>query len=182
MKTVYIGFGSNLGDSLQIIQESWSSLGTVPGIHLGKLSHPYRTEPVGMDSDNWFINAAGQLKTSLPPKGLLRCMHLVEEQFGRMRDPAVDGYQDRMLDLDLLLYDQDVLRGKIHVPHPSMQNRLFVLMPLCEIAADVNHPVLGKRMGDLLTALQDAEGDQVVEMTEWPADKRSFEQLGMDRS
>ena len=118
MKTVYIGLGSNLGDSIQVVQESWARLGTVPGICLGKLSHPYLTEPVGMDSDNWFVNAAGQLRTSLEPKKLLHCMHLIEEQFGRVRDFAVDGYQDRVLDLDLLLYDQDVLQGDVHVPHP----------------------------------------------------------------
>lgn len=181
MKTAYIGIGSNLGDSLQVVQESWARLGTVPGIRLEKLSHPYRTEPVGMDSHNWFVNAAGQLKTSLPPEELLRCMHTVEAQFGRMRDTAVDGYQDRVLDFDLLLYGQDVLRDDVHVPHPAMQDRLFVLLPLCEIAVDVHHPVLGKRMGDLLAALQDAGGSQVVEVTEWPADKGSFEQFEIDR-
>ncbi len=175
MKTIYIGLGSNLGDSLQVVQESWIRLGTVPGICLGKLSHPYLTEPVGMDSDNWFVNAVGQLQTSLAPRELLHCMHLIEEQFGRVRDSAADGYQDRVLDLDLLLYGQDVLQGDVHVPHPVMQNRLFVLLPLCEIAPDVQHPVVEKRMGDLLAALQAAGGHQVVKMTEWSADKGSTE-------
>jgi 2-amino-4-hydroxy-6-hydroxymethyldihydropteridine diphosphokinase len=175
VKTVYIGLGSNLGDSLQVVLESWARLGTVPGICLGKISHPYLTEPVGMDSDNWFVNAVGQLQTSLAPKELLHCMHLIEEQFGRARDSAVDGYQDRVLDLDLLLYGQDVLQGDVHVPHPVMQNRLFVLLPLCEIAPDVQHPVLEKRMGDLLAVLQAEGGHQVVKMTEWSADKESTE-------
>jgi len=175
VKTVYIGLGSNLGDSLQVVQESWARLGTVPEICLGKLSHPYLTEPVGMASDKWFVNAVGQLKTSLAPKELLHCMHLIEEQFGRVRDSAVDGYQDRVLDLDLLLYDQDVLQGDVHVPHPVMQNRLFVLLPLCEIAADIQHPVQEKRMGDLLADLQAEGGNQVVKMTEWSADKGNTE-------
>jgi len=172
VKTAYIGLGSNLGDSLQIILNGWVALGNIPGIHLGKLSHPYRTEPVGMVSDNWFINATGELKTTLPPGELLECLHRIEKKFGRRRDLAASGYQDRILDFDLLLYDQKVLqKDDLYVPHPRLHERFFVLLPLCEIAVDVLHPVLGKSMRVLLAALQSAEGNSMVEMIEWPSGK-----------
>lgn len=176
MKTAYIGLGSNLGNSIRVVQDGWAELASVPGIHLGRLSHPYLSEPVGLVSKNWFINAAGELKTSLSPGELLACLHRVENKFGRRRDPADVGYQDRILDFDLLLYGQTVHRdNNLHLPHPSLQDRLFVLLPLCEIAADVRHPVLDKTMGDLLTDLQSGEGNAVVEMTEWRAGKESDE-------
>lgn len=174
MKTAYIGLGSNLGDSLQIILDGWAMLGTIPGIHLGELSHPYRTEPVGMVSDNWFINAAGELRTSLPAPELLECLHRVERNSGRRRDPAFPDYRDRFLDFDLLLYDQKVLRkDNLHVPHPRLHERLFVLLPLSEIAFAVLHPLLDKSMGGLLAALQDTGENPVVEMMEWPSGKDS---------
>lgn len=172
MNIAYIGLGSNLGDSLQVVMDAWTTLGTVPGIRLGRLSPPYRAEPVGMTGENWFINAAGELLTVLSPQELLTCLHQIEEQFGRRRDSAVAGYQDRILDMDLLLYAQKVLRAKdLQIPHPAMQDRLFVLLPMCDIAADVLHPVLGKRMKDLLAVLQAAGENPVVEKTIWPVDK-----------
>jgi len=123
-----------------------------------------------MVSDNWFVNAAGELKTSLPPRELLRCLHQVEARFGRRRDPGAAGYRDRILDFDLLLYGREIVRNTdLHIPHPAMQDRLFVLLPLCEIAADVHHPVLGRSMRDLLAALQAEKENPVVEKTDWPA-------------
>ncbi|MCL7486949.1 MAG: 2-amino-4-hydroxy-6-hydroxymethyldihydropteridine diphosphokinase [Desulfobulbaceae bacterium] len=169
MKTAYIGIGSNLGDSLLIVQKAWAALGSMPGIRAGRLSHPYRTEPVDMVSDNWFINAAGELKTTLPPGDLLYSLHQVEAQFGRRRDSGGGGYRDRILDFDLLLYGREkVVKSDLHVPHPAMEKRLFVLLPLCEIAADVQHPVLGRSMAELLAVLQAEKENPVVEMLEWP--------------
>ncbi len=146
----------------------WKALGAVPGISLGQLSHPYRTEPVGMVSDNWFINAAGELKTSLAPLELLQCLHRLEKQFGRDRDMCEPGYLDRTLDFDLLLYGQHVQRDEvIQIPHPNLQERLFVLLPLSEIAVDVRHPISGKSVGELLTALQASGINQRVERIHW---------------
>lgn len=171
MTTAYIGLGSNLGDSLQVVLDAWATLGTVPGIHLGRLSPPYRSEPVDMVSDNWFINAAGEVTTTLPPGELLHCLHRIEEQAGRRRDSSAAGYRDRILDMDLLLYGQSVLRDTgLQIPHPAMQDRLFVLLPMCDIAAEVLHPVLGKNMRNLLVVLQAARENPVVEKTAWPED------------
>lgn len=169
LNTAYIGLGSNLGDSLQVVMDAWATLGTVHGIYLGRLSHPFQTEPVGMVSDKWFVNAAGELKTRLTPPELLHQLHRIEKMFGRKRDPAVSGYLDRILDLDLLLYDKVMLaENDVIIPHPSLQDRLFVLLPLAEIAADVHHPVIGKTIGDLLTVLENSGQNQVVKRVEWP--------------
>lgn len=171
MNTAYIGLGSNLGDSLQVVLDGWEALGTISGIRLGRLSNPYRTEPVGMVSDNWFINAAGELKTTLSPEELLCQLHRIERMFGRQRAPAAESYLDRTLDLDLLLYDQAVVTDQdVIVPHPELQDRLFVLLPLSEIAADVVHPMMKKSIGDLLVALKDSGTNPSVEKIMWPQD------------
>lgn len=168
MEIAYIGLGSNLGDSQQVLLQAWEKLGTVSGIHLGNLSHPYRTEPVGMVSDNWFVNAAGELSTTLAPAELLNQLHIIERQFGRTRNPESSGYQDRILDLDLLLFGQTVFSDSgLHIPHPSLQDRLFVLMPLAEIVPESNHPLLNMSMKELLAQLQATGENPLVELLEW---------------
>ncbi|MCI5132971.1 MAG: 2-amino-4-hydroxy-6-hydroxymethyldihydropteridine diphosphokinase, partial [Candidatus Electrothrix sp. EH2] len=69
--SAYIGLGSNLGNSLDLLQEAWQALGQYPDITLQALSSPYRTRPVGMESSHWFINAVGRLRTPLAPEALL---------------------------------------------------------------------------------------------------------------
>jgi 2-amino-4-hydroxy-6-hydroxymethyldihydropteridine diphosphokinase len=167
--TAYIGLGSNLGDSLLVLQKAWQALGRLPGITLGQLSEPYRTEPVGMSGGNWFINAAGSLRTTLEPEELLDDLLAVEKLFGRIRDRGGERYQNRILDLDLLLYGQLVMHGgRLVLPHPELSRRAFVLIPLCGIAADVPHPVLHRTMGQLLSSLPAAESEPMVEKISWP--------------
>lgn len=168
MKTAYIGLGSNLGDSNLLIQKAWNILGERPEIHLGNLSAPYRTEPVGMNSRNWFINAAGSLTTTLEPVRLLQVLMSVERLFGRTRDDSVAHYGDRLLDLDLLLYEDRILAGpELTLPHPEMEKRLFVLYPLGDIAPHYVHPKLQRRVDDLLEELKGKAGAPAVEKIAW---------------
>ncbi|NIA05013.1 MAG: 2-amino-4-hydroxy-6-hydroxymethyldihydropteridine diphosphokinase [Proteobacteria bacterium] len=170
MKTAYIGLGSNLGDSLQILRQAWLRLGQEPAIRPAALSSPYRTEPVAMASQHWFVNAVACLQTSMPPRDLLHTLLATEKEFGRTRGGnRAPGYQDRILDLDLLLYDDLICNTTtMTLPHPEMHRRLFVLAPLREIAPDCVHPLFRRTAAALLTDLAGARRHPVVQRISWP--------------
>jgi 2-amino-4-hydroxy-6-hydroxymethyldihydropteridine diphosphokinase len=136
---VLIGLGSNLGNGKNHLRLAWSKLADIPGIHALKISSPYRTKPMGMESSQWFTNAAASLETELSATELLAVMQEVENEFGRDRKKT----KDRNLDLDLLFYGSNIIDlPNLTVPHPEIAKRLFVLCPLQEIAPDFIHPVL----------------------------------------
>lgn len=166
--TACIGLGSNLGDSLAILRSAWQLLQDHPAIEPLKLSSPYRTEPVGMVSDNWFANAAASLRTTLRPDDLLSALLEMEDTLGREREAGYLGYQDRTLDLDLLLYEERVIQSsRLTVPHPELHNRLFVLAPLAEIAGNHFHPSFGLTVNELLHILTGRSDNPVVEKGAW---------------
>lgn len=108
------------------------------------LSGFYETEPWGFQSDNTFLNAALQLHTLLPPLQLLYATQEIEKEMGR-KQKSNGVYHDRIIDIDILLYDDLILQTpELVLPHPLMHERGFVLEPLVEIAPNVVHPVLGK--------------------------------------
>lgn len=165
---ICIGLGSNLGQSRKLLVAAWQELGKHPEIRLQQLSQPCRTKPVGMKSPHWFINAAGLLRSSLSPTALLEVLLATEQRFGRVRSPEQRGHQDRTLDLDLLLIDQLVLRTEeLILPHPKIQERLFVLVPLAEIVPNLRHPLLGKTIAELLTELLPQAETDSVEPVAW---------------
>ena len=144
MVTAYIGLGSNLGNRRENLLRAWARLGAVKGVNLLVLSHPYRSEPVGMESTNWFVNAVGSLQTSLEPQELLAEMLAIEAGLGRKRG-AQGKPEDRSVDLDLLYWGDRVSGDpRVILPHPEISNRLFVLLPLAEIGPEMEHPVLRK--------------------------------------
>lgn len=150
MVIAYIGLGSNLGNCRENLLQAWARLGAVKDVKLLALSSPYRSEPVGMESTNWFINAVGSLQTSLSPDELLAAMLAIENGLGRKRSTG-NKPSDRSVDLDLLYWDDRVSTGAdLILPHPEIANRLFVLQPLVEIAPEVCHPVLKKTSVEML--------------------------------
>ena len=158
----FIGLGSNLGDGQANLIGAWQRLGEVAGITLNRLSSPYRTEPIGMNTVHWFTNAVGKIFTSLSPTELLAAMLTIEAELGRDRTLT----QDRPVDLDLLYYGNMMIDSQsLTVPHPQIANRLFVLAPLAELAPKHVHPILGRTSLDLCGELRTQTG--VVERQEW---------------
>ncbi len=157
----FIGLGSNLGDTQANLLGAWQRLGQVAGISLIRLSSPYRTQPVGMDTAHWFTNAVGEIFTTLSPTELLAAMLAIETKLGRDRTLT----QDRPVDLDLLYYGDLMLESPtLTVPHPRIADRLFVLAPLAEVAPAQVHPRLGRTSLELCRALGAQTG---VERQEW---------------
>jgi len=157
MATAYIALGSNLGDRHENLGKALSALQESAGIVVQQVSSYFVTEPVGgSPGQDKFLNAAAELDTELSPQDLLRALLEIEQRLGRIRG---ERFGPRTIDLDLLLYDQVVLdEPGLVIPHPRMHERLFVLRPLAEIAAEVVHPVLGQNIQALARQVPEAPG------------------------
>lgn len=153
MAKVYIGLGTNLGDKEQNLRTAVHKIEERIG-KIVSLSAFYATAPWGFTSDNAFLNAAVCAETSLPPLEILSITQSVEQEMGRTHKSVNGEYKDRVIDIDLLLYDDLILdTPTLKLPHPLMQERAFVMEPLAEIAPDVMHPVLNKTMQELYRTL-----------------------------
>ncbi|MGI9536542.1 MAG: 2-amino-4-hydroxy-6-hydroxymethyldihydropteridine diphosphokinase [Desulfocapsaceae bacterium] len=149
-ETVFIGLGSNLGDSSHLLQEGWDLIGRYQGVTLETISLPYLSSPVGMASNFWFTNAVGKLQTSCSAGEILDLLLDTEKRLGRVRDEKKLGYQDREIDLDLLYFGAEVMDSpRLTVPHPHRNDRLFVLEPMAAIAPDFVDPETGKSIEEM---------------------------------
>lgn len=130
---LYIGLGSNLGDRSALLDEALRLIDKRVG-HVVRVSSYYETEPWGFQSDNLFLNAAALVITTLSPQRCLKETQHIERQLGRV-DKTVDGaFQDRPIDIDLLMYDDlEVNEPDLTLPHPHIEEREFVQIPLQEI-------------------------------------------------
>jgi 2-amino-4-hydroxy-6-hydroxymethyldihydropteridine diphosphokinase len=151
--TAYIALGSNLGDRRAMLDEAIASLRLQPGIEVTRVSSYHETDPVGGPAGQGkYLNAAAELHTSLSPIQLLRTLQAIETQLGRVR---AERFGPRTIDLDVLLFGaRTVQSDDLIVPHPRMQERLFVLEPLVEIAPLAVHPVLQSTVKDLRDRLK----------------------------
>jgi len=144
---VYLSLGSNiepqrhLPAAIRELRERFGALSVSPA---------YRGAAIGFDGAE-FVNLAVGLDTGLSPEALNNCLHALEDRHGRRRD--VPRYADRMLDIDIVFYDDQVLDGPGHlkIPRKELQHA-FVLRPIADIAPDFRHPVSGQRMAALWTA------------------------------
>lgn len=159
LSTVAIALGSNLGNSRATVENALKLLDRHPEISIEARSHWYRTAPVGPPQPD-YINGCAILGVSLGPEALLKTLLKVEREFGRVRR---ERWGPRTLDLDLLLFDDLILRTpSLELPHPRMRERAFVLVPLAEIAPDWVDPVTGKAIAHLLETV-DPSGIQKIE-------------------
>jgi len=148
--TVYLSLGANLGDRLANLRLALARLQTLA--RLEEVSSLYETQPQGVSDQPLFLNAVCRVSTGLEPQALLRFLKNVERETGRQ--PGGERWGPRPIDLDILLYDDRVLDApELTVPHPRLAERAFVLVPLCELAPELRHPLLGKTMKELLASV-----------------------------
>lgn len=130
-------------------------MAAVPGIEIVQVSSYYATPPVGVEEQPWFVNAVIQLRTRLTPEALLETLLEIEEAMGRVRRQH---WGPRLIDLDLLLYDNIIMETPtLTLPHPEMHRRGFVLIPLAEIAPQAWHPRQRQTAAALLQQLAPAD-------------------------
>ena len=153
MAKVYLGLGTNLGDKEANLKSAIAEISKRIG-KIVSLSACYVTEPWGFDSSNTFLNAVCLVDTELSPQDTLGITQTIEKDLGRLKKSVGGNYSDRLIDIDILLYDNLVINTpSLIIPHPLMHCRKFVMEPLVEIAPNLVHPVLHCTMQKLLSAI-----------------------------
>ncbi|MDY6863629.1 MAG: 2-amino-4-hydroxy-6-hydroxymethyldihydropteridine diphosphokinase [Thermodesulfobacteriota bacterium] len=148
----FIGVGSNKGDLLQNYENAIKKISLIDKIKILKKSSLYKTEPWGYTEQKWFINGVIKISTSFMPLDLLNSLKNIEQESGKKSFK----WGPRIIDLDVLFYNQEIIETpEIKIPHPFLHLRNFVIIPLCEIEPDFNHPVLKKKIKDLLNKGKD---------------------------
>jgi 2-amino-4-hydroxy-6-hydroxymethyldihydropteridine diphosphokinase len=154
---IYLGLGSNLGSREENLQQAVAKL--APEITVTKVSPVYESEPMYLETQPKFLNAACEAQTLLSPLETLRKIKSIEKEMGEH-----DHNGPRVIDIDLLLYgDEKIDTPELVVPHADMAERAFVVMPLSDIAPDLVHPLLGRSISELKAGLGD------VSKGLWPA-------------
>jgi 2-amino-4-hydroxy-6-hydroxymethyldihydropteridine diphosphokinase len=153
MKKVFLGIGTNLGERERNLEETVTKIKESIGPVLN-MSSVYETEPWGFVTENQFLNMVVEVETKLTPSGVLGAILMIEAFLGRIRGGKQ--YSSRVIDIDILLYEDSVVdQVSLKIPHPLMVKRRFVMVPMCEIAPDLEHPVLKKSIASLLESCED---------------------------
>jgi 2-amino-4-hydroxy-6-hydroxymethyldihydropteridine diphosphokinase len=156
--TAYLGLGSNLHNKKQNISNAIKALRKISGINVTKISHFYKTKPVGVVNQPDFINAVIKIKTNLSQDELITLLLSIEKKQGRIRSRK---WGPRIIDIDLLLYSHSVIKThNLIVPHSRLHKRYFVLKPLTEIAPGAVHPILKKTSKTLLKELLNGNSEK----------------------
>jgi len=151
LKIVYLGLGSNVGDSESLLQSALDALNG-PDLKLLRVSGIYETEPIGLREQRWVLNLAAEFETNLFPKELLDRIQKVEKNLGRTRTVR-NG--PRTIDIDILLYGNAVVEtDELEIPHPRYRERRFTLAPLAELNPALRDPVTHKTMAEMLAGLK----------------------------
>jgi 2-amino-4-hydroxy-6-hydroxymethyldihydropteridine diphosphokinase len=150
----YLGIGSNMGDPELNCREAAGRISGITGVKLLRTSSLYRTEPVGMTDQPWFINAAAEIRSYLTPGELLQALKDIEKAMGR---ETVARWGPRIIDIDILLFGQEIIdEDNLVIPHPEFHKRRFALLPLNELAPYAIHPAFGVSIKGLLERVEDS--------------------------
>jgi 2-amino-4-hydroxy-6-hydroxymethyldihydropteridine diphosphokinase len=148
MTKAYIGIGSNIGNTRKNCLDAVKRIGFIPGCQVTRLSSLLLTEPVGVEGQEWYLNAVAEIETTVPPHDLLKSLLEIEGDMGRIRK---EKWEPRIIDLDILMYGNEVINNDIlKVPHPLMHERRFVMSPISELIPENVHPIIGRKMSELL--------------------------------
>ncbi|SFE63556.1 2-amino-4-hydroxy-6-hydroxymethyldihydropteridine diphosphokinase [Sunxiuqinia elliptica] len=153
MSKLFLLLGGNQGDKRQLFEQALSRIESQLGPILLR-SSIYETEPWGFESEALFWNQVVLVQTTLTPHEALTQTQAIEKDLGRVRHDTQ--YADRLIDLDLLFYDQEVIQTpSLEIPHPRIHERRFVLAPLAQIAPELMHPTFKKEVSELLVECSD---------------------------
>ena len=153
MSHVIISLGSNLGNRVLYLNAAISRMQSEIGCMVAK-SSIYESESWGFESKNAFLNQVVSFETELNPEGLLKILLKIEYELGRVRVSEV--YESRTIDLDILFFEDRIIDERaLQIPHPRIQERKFILVPLNEILPDFNHPIFQKSIKMLLAECKD---------------------------
>jgi 2-amino-4-hydroxy-6-hydroxymethyldihydropteridine diphosphokinase len=148
MTRAFVGLGSNLGERERFIRQAVEEMARMPRTQLVRVSSLYDTEPVGDQDQPSFLNAVAVLDTELKPRELLWNLQLIEKRLGRVRARR---WGPRTIDLDILLYGEMVIEQEdLVIPHPELENRAFVIIPLYELDPELRLPGSGQMVKDLM--------------------------------
>ena len=151
-ETVFLSLGSNVGDRQENLRAAIAAL-PAAGVDVKRVSSIYETEPVDLLEQPWFLNCVVHGETTVPAVELLRALREIERRMGSKKLIARG---PRLIDIDILLYGQQTIDApELQVPHPRMQLRRFVLVPLVELAPDIKHPSWSATAAQLLAATED---------------------------
>lgn len=153
MNVVFLGLGTNLGNRQKNLNDAIAEIREQIG-KVVTISSVYETEPWGFKSESQFFNIVIKVETRLNPSTVLEAILRIELFLGRVR--GENQYSSRIIDIDILFYEDQVIDSSdLKVPHPKLQERKFVLVPLCEIEPEMVHPVLKKTMVLLFKECED---------------------------
>jgi len=153
MVIAYLGLGTNMGDRAENLASVRNRLAEL-FVAVESVSPVYISKPWGFKSDHDFFNQVIAIKTEVDAFNLLDLAQEMENKMGRIR--SVKGYSDRIIDIDILFYGNEIISSKpLIIPHPLLHKRMFVLQPMADIAPDFIHPVFNKTIAELMAECED---------------------------
>ena len=166
MNNVFLGIGTNAGNREENLKSAVNGINERIGTVI-KSSSVYETEPWGFMTDDQFLNMVVKVETELSPSSLLPEINKIETLLGRIRNEKQ--YASRIIDIDILFYESLIIdESSLKIPHPLMHKRRFVLVPLCEIAPEMIHPVLKMSCTSLLESCKDESKVKLFRQSDIP--------------